>query len=91
MNARTDRALFDALSRESTPGERVESLFEVMRLRGQSFYDESVTQLAHALQAAHLARENDATPERITAALLHDIGHGPAYAPAPDNGPGLRA
>jgi phosphonate degradation associated HDIG domain protein len=36
---------------------------------------EPVTQLEHALQAAKLAEEEGATPELITAALLHDLGH----------------
>ena len=36
---------------------------------------EEVTQLEHALQCAHLARTHQATPELVTAALLHDIGH----------------
>jgi predicted HD phosphohydrolase len=34
-----------------------------------------VTQLEHALQTATLARENSASDQLITAALLHDIGH----------------
>ncbi len=75
MDVKADRALFNALSQDSTPQIRIDSLFDVMRRQGQTFYDESVTQLEHALQAAHLARENNATTKQITAVLLHDIGH----------------
>ncbi len=46
-------------------------MLTVFRRRG----GEAVTQLEHALQAATLARESDASPQMIAAALLHDIGH----------------
>ncbi|HSS27265.1 MAG TPA: HD domain-containing protein [Usitatibacter sp.] len=36
---------------------------------------EGVTQLEHALQCAQLAESENAAPELITAALLHDLGH----------------
>ena len=36
---------------------------------------EGVTQLEHALQSAQLAERSDASPELVTAALLHDLGH----------------
>ncbi|HAW28018.1 HD domain-containing protein [Gimesia maris] len=75
MNEKIELSLCDVLSLSKTPGERVTSLFELMQDHGQSFYDESVTQLEHALQAAHLAKTSHATMEQITAALLHDIGH----------------
>ncbi len=39
------------------------------------YYGESISQLAHALQAAQSARDADADDELILAALLHDIGH----------------
>lgn len=55
--------------------QKVHILFNYMEKRGQSFYDEVVTQLAHALQCAALAKRNSASPEQITSALLHDIGH----------------
>jgi phosphonate degradation associated HDIG domain protein len=43
---------------------------------GSSMYGgEAVTQLDHALQAATLAKNNNANDELITASLLHDIGH----------------
>ncbi len=38
-------------------------------------YDESVTELEHALQAGTLAEQEGAEPELVAAALLHDIGH----------------
>ena len=43
--------------------------------RGHLAYGEGVTQLQHALQAASLAEEDDASNNLIVAALLHDIGH----------------
>ena len=36
---------------------------------------EGVTQLEHALQAAHLAESEGAGGELVTAAFLHDLGH----------------
>jgi phosphonate degradation associated HDIG domain protein len=48
-------------------------LFE---MKGNRAYEgEGVSQLAHALQSAHLAEQEGAPPELICAALLHDIGH----------------
>lgn len=59
----------------ATQHQKVHILFRYMERRGQSFYDEVVTQLEHALQCAALAKQNNATPELIASALLHDIGH----------------
>lgn len=42
---------------------------------GRRAYGESVTQLAHALQCAALARHDRADDEVVVAALLHDVGH----------------
>jgi len=51
--------------------------------RGHRAYDgEPVTQLQHALQTAALAEEAGATPQLITACLLHDLGHLIADHPA---------
>jgi len=36
---------------------------------------EGVSQLEHSLQAAHLAEQAGASPELVTAAFLHDLGH----------------
>jgi phosphonate degradation associated HDIG domain protein len=38
-------------------------------------YGEGVTQMEHALQTAHHARQDGAPPDMIAAALLHDVGH----------------
>jgi len=44
--------------------------------RGHEQYaGEPVTQLQHALQSAHLAEQEGADDELVTAALLHDLGH----------------
>ena len=59
----------------ATPQQKVDALFDYMERRGQSFYDEVVTQLEHALQCAALAKQHEASPTLITGALLHDIGH----------------
>ena len=61
--------------KNGTAEQKVDALFNYMEERGQSFYDEVVTQLEHALQCAALARQNDASPTLITSALLHDLGH----------------
>lgn len=42
---------------------------------GARRYGESVTQLAHALQCAALARAAGADDDLVLAALLHDVGH----------------
>lgn len=42
---------------------------------GELYGGEAVTQTQHALQCALLAEEEKATPELISASLLHDIGH----------------
>ncbi len=59
----------------ATNDEKVAALFDFMMRRGQTFYDESVTQLEHALQCANQARINDSTATQVTSALLHDLGH----------------
>ena len=46
-----------------------------MERRGQSIYDEAVTQLEHALQCAHQAQQAGADSVQVAAALLHDLGH----------------
>ncbi|MDE0485228.1 MAG: HD family phosphohydrolase [Candidatus Poribacteria bacterium] len=74
MNNYVDPSLAQEMS-DTTPQHKVEALFNYMEKRGQSFYDEVVTQLEHALQCAALAKQNNASPMLITSALLHDIGH----------------
>ena len=61
--------------KNATAEQKVDALFNYMEERGQSFYDEVVTQLEHALQCAALAQQNDAGTTLITSALLHDLGH----------------
>ena len=75
MEDRIDFRMDVELEKAATASDRTTVLFEFMERHGQSFYDESVTQLEHALQAANLARQQDAPSDEITAALLHDIGH----------------
>lgn len=48
---------------------------ELFAQKGELDYGEGVSQLAHALQCAHLAEQANQTPAFITACLLHDIGH----------------
>ena len=61
--------------KSGTADQKIDTLFSYMEDRGQSFYDEVVTQLEHALQCAALAQQSNAAPTLITGALLHDIGH----------------
>ena len=54
----------------------VESLISTISALGADWrYDEDVTQLEHAVQAAMLARNAGEPSEVIAAALLHDVGH----------------
>ena len=41
----------------------------------QDYIGEAVSQLEHALQCAHFARQSRADDEVVLAALMHDIGH----------------
>ncbi|MEF7615844.1 phosphonate degradation HD-domain oxygenase [Aquincola sp. MAHUQ-54] len=45
------------------------------RRGAEQYSGEAVSQLEHALQAAHLAEQSSADDELVTAALLHDLGH----------------
>lgn len=57
---------------------------EILNSRGQGDYiGEPISQLAHSLQAAHLAAASHASDEVVLAALLHDIGQ---FLPAEDVG-----
>ena len=53
----------------------VDEIAELYRTWGSDRYDESVTQIEHALQCAALAHADGADDALITAALLHDMGH----------------
>jgi predicted HD phosphohydrolase len=75
MKHQVDATLTAALKEAGSAAERAELLMRYMKRRGQTRYDESVTQLEHALQCAFLARQAGAADTTIIAALLHDIGH----------------
>lgn len=70
--------------------ERVSILFDYLTQHGNETYEEDVTQMQHALQAAHLALEANQDPEYVTAALFHDIGHIIADDPENKNNPTLK-
>ncbi len=54
----------------------IAKIIEILATKGYEQYgNEAVSQLEHALQCATLAKQNNATPELITASLLHDFGH----------------
>jgi putative nucleotidyltransferase with HDIG domain len=69
----------------ATPGEprdelgadhRADQILALLESADRADYiGEGVSQLAHALQAADLARRAGADDEAVLAALLHDIGH----------------
>jgi phosphonate degradation associated HDIG domain protein len=53
----------------------VAELTDLFARLGSLRYGEGVSQLEHALQTAHHAKADDAPPELVVAALLHDVGH----------------
>jgi phosphonate degradation associated HDIG domain protein len=54
----------------------VDRIFALLERAAHADYvGERVSQLAHALQAAHLAERAGAPDHEVFAALLHDIGH----------------
>ena len=61
----------------------VDEIMKLFATKGSSEYGgERVSQLEHALQSAHLAQIENAPPNMVVAALLHDIGH--LLSDAPD-------
>ena len=52
-----------------------DEILELFDQHGWRAYSEQVTMVAHAKQAAALAREDCASDALVLAALLHDIGH----------------
>ena len=74
MTSRIDQTLAEQMTGMAA-AEKVVTLFDYMERKGQSFYDESVTQLEHACQCANQARLHDGSTTQIAGALLHDIGH----------------
>lgn len=59
----------------SDPQSFVDAIFALYQQRGELFYEEDVTQIDHALQAAHLAIRAGVDDALVVAALLHDVGH----------------
>ena len=58
------------------PAATADRVLNLFNSAGQAeYHGEQVSQLEHALQAAHLAGEDDGDDQEIIAALLHDIGH----------------
>jgi 2-amino-1-hydroxyethylphosphonate dioxygenase (glycine-forming) len=57
----------------SAVANEIRELFE--KGGSEAYFGERVTQLQHALQAAHRAAEAGADGEMVVASLLHDIGH----------------
>ena len=74
MSNRIDQTLAEQMT-DMIAAEKVVTLFDYMERRGQSFYDESVTQLQHACQCANQARLHGGSTTQVASALLHDIGH----------------
>ena len=74
MNNRIDQTLAEQMI-GMTSAEKVATLFDYMERKGQSFYDESVTQLEHACQCANQAQLYGGSTTQVTSALLHDMGH----------------
>src|SRR5688572_6347802 len=57
-------------------GLKLPDIEKLFRDHGHIAYSgEGVSQLEHALQAAHLAEQAGAAPALVTAAFLHDLGH----------------
>ena len=58
------------------PAATADRVLDLLSSAGQAeYHGEQVSQLEHALQAAHPAGEDDGDDQEIIAALLHDIGH----------------
>ena len=58
------------------PAATADRVFDLLTTAGEmEYHGERVSQLEHALQAAHLAGKDGGDEQEIIAALLHDIGH----------------
>ena len=75
MSNPTHESLRMELKKSLSKKEICSLLFSYLREKGQSNYDESVTQYEHAVQSAALAKEALAPTSSVVAALFHDIGH----------------
>ncbi|WP_055075804.1 phosphonate degradation HD-domain oxygenase [Pseudanabaena sp. 'Roaring Creek'] len=54
----------------------LDEIFDIFDTKGDAQYGgEAITQLEHGLQCAALAQAKFASPELISACLLHDLGH----------------
>jgi predicted HD phosphohydrolase len=54
----------------------IDRIFHLFAVAGQgAYFGEAVSQMEHALQAAHLAESSGAADALVVAALLHDVGH----------------
>lgn len=63
----------------------IEDIVSLYRTSGAARYGmEAINQEQHALQCAQLAEQAGGTPELVTAALLHDLGHIVAVEQKPD-------
>lgn len=60
---------------EVDPARSIDEVLDLFERFGQDHYDESISQLDHALQTAALAVAARAADELVVAALLHDVGH----------------
>jgi phosphonate degradation associated HDIG domain protein len=63
------------LTDPTTASEVADHVFSLFAERGDSYYDEVVTQTQHAAQSAALADAENSGAAMTVAALLHDIGH----------------
>lgn len=70
----TTRARWPATSL-TTASEVTDCIFALFAERGDSHYDDAVTQTQHAAQSAALADAENADSAMVIAALMHDIGH----------------
>ena len=58
------------------PRDTADQVLDFLSAAGEvEYHGEQVSQLEHALQAAHLARQDGGSEEEVIASLLHDIGH----------------
>lgn len=63
------------MTSRSTADAFVAELTDLYARLGGLHYGEDVNQMAHALQTAHHAKLDGASPALVAAALLHDVGH----------------
>ncbi len=64
----------------------IDDIMSLLQTKGSvQFRTEKVSLLDHALQVAHLAQSENAPPNLVAAALLHDLGHLLGDGPDPDH------